>query len=110
MGITTYNPTTLEVTNRWVYSDVISLQPLPKSGNANNEFQICMKKQNKIDNMRFSCDHRTQLLTEALKYRNNFAEKPKEILVSIMYKLKTLLFSSLTFENLRIYLYFFELC
>ncbi|KAL3285793.1 hypothetical protein HHI36_000317 [Cryptolaemus montrouzieri] len=85
MGITTYNPSNLEVTNRWIYSDFISLQPL-KANNANNEFQITMKKEKKIDNMKFSSDHRTQLLTEALKFRNHFAEKPKEILRYHAYK------------------------
>lgn len=80
MGITTYNPTTLEVTNRWVYSDFIALTALRPT---NNEFQITMKKEKgKIDNMKFSTEHRIDLMTQALKFRHLFAEKPKEILVS----------------------------
>lgn len=81
-GITTYNPSSLEVTNRWLYSDFISLQPI-RSGTgsmANSEFQITMKKGGKIDNMKFSTEHRTQLLTEALKFSKRFVEK-KEFLV-----------------------------
>lgn len=82
-GITTYNPSNLEVTNRWLYSDFISLQPLRTSGNAvHTEFQITMKKGGKIDNMKFSTEHRAQLLTEALKFSKRFAEK-KEFLVSV---------------------------
>lgn len=79
-GITTYNPNSLEVTNRWMYSDFISVQPI-KTGN--NEFQINMKKDKKIENMKFSSEHRVQLLTEALKFSRRFAEK-KEFLVSII--------------------------
>lgn len=90
MGITTYNPTTLEVTNRWIYSDFISLTPL-RTGNIQNEFQITMKKDRKTDNMRFSTEHRTQLMTEALKFRHLFAEKSKEIWVCVIYASKSCL-------------------
>lgn len=79
-GITTYNPTTLEVTNRWLYSDFISLQPI-RTGSS--EFQINMRKEKKIDNMKFSTEHRAYLLTEALKFSKRFVEK-KEFLVSVV--------------------------
>lgn len=83
LGITTYNPSTLEVTNRWIYSDFISLQIVQKkTGSVPNEFSITMKKDRKIDTMTFSTEHRAHLMTEALKYRMLFAEKPKEIIVS----------------------------
>lgn len=84
-GISTYNPSNLEITNRWAYSDFISVTPLKGS---QNEFQITMKKEKKIDKMTFSTEHRTHLLTEALKFRNCFLEKPKEILVMLILKLK----------------------
>nr|XP_022914945.1 dnaJ homolog subfamily C member 13 [Onthophagus taurus] len=87
LGITTYNPNTLEVTNKWVYGDFISVNPLKNTGGVSNEFQITMRKERKIDNMRFSTEHRAQLLTEALKFRHLFAEKPKEILRYNAYKL-----------------------
>lgn len=45
-----------------------------------------MKKGGKIDNMKFSTEHRAQLLTEALKFSKRFAEK-KEFLVSGLEKL-----------------------
>lgn len=44
-----------------------------------------MKKERKIDTMTFSTEHRAHLMTEALKYRMLFAEKPKEIFVSFIY-------------------------
>lgn len=80
-GISTYNPSNLEITNRWGYSDFISVTPLKGS---QNEFQITMKKEKKIDKMTFSTEHRTHLLTEALKFRNCFLEKPKEVLVMLI--------------------------
>ena len=84
MGITTYNPQNLEVTNRWVYNDFISILPTNKPpGQHSTEFVITMKKDRKTDSMRFSTEHRAQLLTEALKFRNQFAEKPKEALVQL---------------------------
>jgi DnaJ family protein C protein 13 len=86
MGITTYNPSTLEVTNRWAYSDFISLQPQKSAGNTPSEFVITMKKERKIDHMKFSTEHRAQLMTEALKFRHSFAEKPKEVLRYHAYK------------------------
>lgn len=82
MGITTYNPSSLDVTNRWAYSDFVSLQPQKNLGTTQNEFVITMRKEKKLDHMKFSTEHRTQLMTEALKFRHCFAEKPREILVS----------------------------
>lgn len=81
MGITTYNPSTLDVTNKWEYSDFISVQPVNKSQLGSHEFTIIVRKERKNDTMKFSSEHRPHLLTEALKYRNQF-EKPKESLVS----------------------------
>lgn len=91
MGITTYNPSTLEVTNRWPYNDIVSLTPLKPSP---TEFQLVMKKDRKLDNMRFSSEHRSHLMTEAMKYRSHFSEKPKEILVSINFSYAVKVFNS----------------
>lgn len=81
MGITTYNPGNLEVTNRWEYADFISVQPTNRNQMAPHEFSITMRKERKVDTMKFSSEHRSHLLTEALRFRNQFAEKPKEIAV-----------------------------
>jgi len=84
MGITTYNPTTLEVTNKWEYSDFISIQPVNRSQLGSHEFIITVRKDRKNDTMKFSSEHRSQLLTEALRCRNQF-ERSKETLVSVRF-------------------------
>lgn len=85
MGITTYGPTNLEVTNKWEYSDFISIQPMNRNQpNSNEFFSITMRKDRKVDTMKFSSEYRSHILTEALKYRNQFAEKPKETYVIII--------------------------
>lgn len=89
LGISTYNPSNLEVTNRWIYSDIVSLSIQQRSNNtvlANNEFLLFMKKERKVESMRFSSDQRSELLTEALRYRFQFSEKPKERLIYKAYK------------------------
>jgi len=82
MGITTYNPGTLEVTNKWEYSDFINVQPINKNQLGSHEFTITVRKERKNETMKFSSEHRPHLLTEALKYRNH-VERSKEILVSL---------------------------
>ncbi|KAF7280153.1 hypothetical protein GWI33_006329 [Rhynchophorus ferrugineus] len=77
-GVTTYNPTTFEVTNKWAYNEFASIQPV-RSGNTQNEFQISVKKEKKIIKMNFSSEHRSQIITETMKYRNFFMEKPRDI-------------------------------
>lgn len=94
MGITTYNPGTLEVTNRWEYSDFINVQPINRSQLGSHEFTITVRKERKNDTMKFSSEHRSHLLTEALKYRNQF-EKSKETLVSLYVSTLSFFLSSL---------------
>ncbi|XP_053386463.1 dnaJ homolog subfamily C member 13-like isoform X2 [Mercenaria mercenaria] len=75
MGITTYNPQSLEITNQWPYREFYSIVPNHKAP-ANNEFLITMMKgPKKTDTMKFSTDHRADLLTEALRFRDQFADK-----------------------------------
>ena len=74
LGITTYNPQSLEITNQWPYGEFVSIVPNVKAP-GNNEFIISMRKgPKKTDTMKFSTDHRADLLTEALRFRNKFAE------------------------------------
>lgn len=93
MGITTYNPSTLDVTNKWEYADLLSVQPTSSSKNqvGSHEFSITMRKERKIETMKFSLESRSHLLTEALKYKSQFAEKPKEVFVSKLKLFKGLL-------------------
>lgn len=80
-GVTTYNPTTLEVTNKWPYSEIVDVQPVPASTNR-TEFILTFKKEKKNDSMRFSTEHRSALLTSVLTYKPLFADRPRESLVS----------------------------
>ncbi|XP_071522873.1 dnaJ homolog subfamily C member 13 isoform X2 [Panulirus ornatus] len=74
-GITTYNPGSMEVTNQWYYHDFINITPALKGvGQVPNEFIITMRKGKKVDHMRFSSEHRTDIISEALVFRYNFAE------------------------------------
>jgi DnaJ family protein C protein 13 len=41
----------------------------------NNEFLINIKKGKKADTMKFSSDHRADILTECLRFSNLFGEK-----------------------------------
>lgn len=69
LGITTYNPTTMEITNQWPYNEVVGVVPNAK-GQLNNEFIIITLKKGgkKTDNMKFSSDHRSEILTASLVY------------------------------------------
>ncbi|XP_015924319.1 dnaJ homolog subfamily C member 13 [Parasteatoda tepidariorum] len=73
MGISTYNPGKIEVTNQWFYSDFINITPTGK-GQTGDEFIINMKKGRKIESMKFSSEHRAEILTEALRFRSKFAD------------------------------------
>ncbi|KAL5005925.1 hypothetical protein ScPMuIL_017083 [Solemya velum] len=74
LGISTYNPQSLEVTNQWPYPEFISITPNIKAP-TNTEFLITMRKGGKkVDTMRFSTDHRSDVLTEALRFCDQFAE------------------------------------
>ncbi len=42
---------------------------------SNNEFLINIKKGKKADTMRFSSDHRADILTESLRFSHLFCEK-----------------------------------
>ncbi|BFZ15550.1 hypothetical protein BsWGS_18589 [Bradybaena similaris] len=73
-GITTYNPATFEITNQWPYSEFISIVPNTKVAQ-NQEFLINIKKgPKKTESMKFSTDHRADLLTEALRFREQFGD------------------------------------
>ena len=64
----------ISVPFQWPYEEFISIAPNTKQPQT-NEFLITMRKGKKTDTMRFSTDHRADLLTEALRFRNKFAEK-----------------------------------
>ena len=79
-GITTYNPFTFEVTNQWAYEDIVCIKPNEKS---QGEFTLKMKRTSKkVDSMKFSTEHRVDLLTEALKFYKRFDDKSFKLKVS----------------------------
>ena len=96
MGITTYNPNSLEVTNKWEYADFISVQPSNKNQVGSHEFSINIRKERKMETMRFSSEYRSYILTEALKYKCQLGDKPKES--SVSYILLHLLFFGFNFN------------
>ncbi len=59
---------------KWPYNEFSGIVPNFKA-QGNNEFLINIKKGKKADNMRFSCDHRADILTECLRFSNLFCEK-----------------------------------
>uniref|UniRef100_A0A803SPR7 DnaJ heat shock protein family (Hsp40) member C13 n=1 Tax=Anolis carolinensis TaxID=28377 RepID=A0A803SPR7_ANOCA len=73
-AITTYNPNTLEVTNQWPYGDICGISPVGKG--QGTEFNLTFRKGSgkKSETLKFSTEHRTELLTEALRFRTDFAE------------------------------------
>ncbi|KAJ8336735.1 hypothetical protein SKAU_G00379550 [Synaphobranchus kaupii] len=76
-AITTYNPTTLEVTNQWPYADIRRIAPVGKG--QGSEFSITFRKGTgkKSETLKFSTEHRTELLTEALRFHADFADGKK---------------------------------
>lgn len=48
---------------QWPYSDVVDFLPNLKTS---NELMVTVKKGKKNNQMTFSCDHRQELITEAL--------------------------------------------
>lgn len=43
-----------------------------------NEFVITLKKEKKLDTLRFSCEHKNEVLTALLKFHKEFAERPRQ--------------------------------
>lgn len=79
LAITTYNPNSLEITNQWLYEDFLSVKPLTRSGSPNDskqdEYKIHVRNRGKKDDMRFSSDYTTEILTHCLQFSTKFADK-----------------------------------
>ncbi|XP_055606556.1 dnaJ homolog subfamily C member 13 isoform X2 [Uranotaenia lowii] len=78
-GVATYNPEKFDQTNRWQYNEVFSALP-NKYGNTTNEFALNLRKDKKLDTIKFSSEFRNEILTTLLKNYKEFADKPKQIL------------------------------
>lgn len=67
-GIATFNPNApLDVTNEWPWSELNGLS-LDSKSRSPSEFILSIRKKGKVDNMRFSSEHRDELLTEAMQF------------------------------------------
>jgi DnaJ homolog subfamily C member 13 len=81
-GISTYEPSTLGLTNAWPYEQVVSLT-LSKSSDKSQatpasllvaEFILTFRvKAKKTDTMRFSSEYRAEILTDALRFQALFS-------------------------------------
>jgi DnaJ family protein C protein 13 len=77
-GVQTLNPASMEATNQWSYQDVVSILPTKGVAATAGEYQLVFRKgsgSKKTDSMRFSSDHRAQIVTDALRHHDRFAEK-----------------------------------
>lgn len=84
IGISTYNPDKFDITNRWIYSDVVAVLP-NKTPATPHEFTLIVKKDRKSDTIKLSSEFRNEIVTSILKYFKEFADKPKTIQVSAFY-------------------------
>ena len=84
-ALTTYNPTTLEVTNVWPYSEVVAVTPvIPKGqqreptlttgGSEFFNFTYIEKGKRTQKTLKFSSEFRSEILCECLKHRHQFAD------------------------------------
>ncbi|KAG9347739.1 hypothetical protein JZ751_003753 [Albula glossodonta] len=85
-GITTYNPTTLEVTNQWPYGDICGIGPVGKG--QGTEFSLTFRKGSgkKSETLKFSTEHRTELLTEALRYncyKHHWSDSRRSVVLEV---------------------------
>ena len=85
-GITTYEPSTLGVTNSWPYDKVVSLtlsksseKTQPSIGNSAPvaEFTLTYRKGRNTDTMRFSSEYRSDIITDALRFQTLFSDAQK---------------------------------
>ncbi|VDK82276.1 unnamed protein product, partial [Litomosoides sigmodontis] len=78
LAITTYNPSTLEVTNQWLYEDFITIKPLSRSPQVQDEFIIQIRSKRKNDTMRFSSEYTQEILSETLMHMPKFSDTEPE--------------------------------
>ena len=77
----------MECTNSWPYNEVINVTPIiPKSQispsgvgptlttGGNELFQLTFRKGRKTDNMKFSSEYRSDIITSALEFRHKFVD------------------------------------
>ncbi|VUZ44180.1 unnamed protein product, partial [Hymenolepis diminuta] len=81
-GITTYKKEDFRVTNQWLYEEIISVRPDNGAAKANNsnglqKFNLVTDSPGGRKNMLFLSEYRTEILTDLLRFRSLFADKPR---------------------------------
>ncbi|KAM3180931.1 hypothetical protein ACTXT7_015342 [Hymenolepis weldensis] len=81
-GITTYKKEDFRVTNQWLYEEIISVRPDNGTAKANNsnglqKFNLVTDSPGGRKNMLFLSEYRTEILTDLLRFRSLFADKPR---------------------------------
>uniref|UniRef100_A0A183DQR4 RME-8_N domain-containing protein n=1 Tax=Gongylonema pulchrum TaxID=637853 RepID=A0A183DQR4_9BILA len=86
LAVTTYNPTTLEITNQWLYDEFVSIKPSPRPPQGQDEFVIHIRSKRKNDTMRFSSDYTHEILSEALLHMHKFVDAKPDFMDFSGYK------------------------
>ena len=82
-AISTYEPSSLGITNTWPYDQVISLtitrpektQQPTSNASPTAEYTLTYRKGRNTDKMRFSCEYRSDVLTDALRFQSYFSHQ-----------------------------------
>jgi DnaJ family protein C protein 13 len=74
--VATLNPSTMDATNQWPWTDVVSVIPVQSViAGGGQEWSMCFRKGKKTDTFKFSTEHRAEVITQALKHHEEFADK-----------------------------------
>ena len=74
-GVATFNPQSpAEITNKWPWAELNGLT-LDTTGKTRSqqEFLLHIRKKGKVETMKFSTEHRDELLTEAMQFYKSVA-------------------------------------
>ena len=74
-GVATFNPQSpTEITNKWPWAELNGLT-LDTTGKTRSqqEFLLHIRKKGKVETMKFSTEHRDELLTEAMQFFKSVA-------------------------------------
>jgi len=67
-GVATFNPQNpTDITNKWPWNELNGLS-LDSKTRSNTEYLLHIRKKGKVETMKFSTEHRDELLTEAMQF------------------------------------------
>ena len=73
-ALTTYNPSSFEVTNQWPYHEIVNVKAADRF-----EFVLNIVKKKKRESMKFTCDFRSELLCEFLAAKIHTEQLKKDV-------------------------------